>query len=94
MQAVKGHISNGVFTPLDNFNMPSYAQVILIIEEVFAKVNQPDTLLSPSVDNEALTSIAWLDKVEALLKQSRDEDISDFPTQETIKNLNDYPWFE
>ena len=33
MQAVKGHLSNGWFTPIDNVIIPEYAEVLLVFGE-------------------------------------------------------------
>ena len=37
MQAVKGYISNGRFTPTDGAILPSYVRAVLVIEEIAEK---------------------------------------------------------
>jgi hypothetical protein len=89
MQAVKGHLLNGWFKPIDEVLLPNCVEAVLVFEE--ASLN---TL--PYVFNEAekQVRIDWLARVEALLELSRDEDLSDFPKQEHMKTLEDYAWFD
>jgi len=94
MQAVKGYLSNGWFTPNDRVILPHHARVVLVIEEVVEKPQQADNFPFKSGEMEKQTRIAWLDGVEALLELSRDEELSDFPKQEMMKNLEDYPWLD
>lgn len=92
MQAIKGYLSNGLFTPSDEVGLPSHARVVLIIEEEIDKPKQTLPFIPDEADKKARTD--WLIKVEEMLKQSRDEDLSYFPRQETVKNPEDYPWFD
>ena len=94
MQAVKGYLSDGWFTTNDGVELPRHAKVVLVIEEVMNKPYSADLLPNKHDDTDKKARIDWLNKVEAMLELSRDEDLSNFPKQELIKNLEDYPWYD
>jgi len=75
MQAIKGYLSGGRFTPADRMVLPQRARVMLVIEEVIEKTHDADILPFRASESEKQNQIDWLDRVEALLEQSRDEDI-------------------
>ena len=89
MQAVKGYLSNGLFTPRDAVVLPSHAEVVLI----FGETAEEDTA-EPLSEAERQACKEWLDEMDVLLELSRDEDISDFPKQGLMKSLEDYAWFD
>ena len=94
MQAVKGYISNGWFKPNDGFELPSYARVMLVIEEVMEKPMKAEMLPFKMDDAERQARIDGLNKIEAALELIDDEDLSDFPKQGLMKLPQDYPWFD
>ena len=94
MQAVKGYISNGRFTPNDEFMLPNYARVMLVIEEVIENPTGKELLSDKADDSAHQARVEWLNRVESLLELSMDEDLSNFPKQELMKNPNDYTWFD
>ena len=94
MQAVKGYLSNGWFTPNDGVGLPRHARVVLLIEEVIDKPRSADMLPLKQDEADKKARIDWLNRVEAMLELSRDEDLSNFPKQELTKNLEDYPWYD
>ena len=92
MQAVKGHISNGFFTPSYDAKIPNHAEVILVFVESLIKPEQsPVTAIS---SDEALrqSRIEGLQKIEAALELIDDEDLSNFPKQGLMKLPDEYPW--
>ena len=94
MQAVKGYISNGWFTPNDGVVMPSHARVKLVIEEVIESPQPAEILPFKSEEAEMQARIDWLKRIEAALELSKDEDLSDFPKQGLMKLPEDYGWFD
>ena len=81
MQAVRGYINNGLFEPLDNFIMPIYAKVLVVIEE-------EKTIDDP----ERQARIDGVKRIEAMIAMSMDEDLSDFPysTEPMKTNYDDW----
>ena len=94
MQAVKGYISNGWFTPTNEFKLPSYARVMLVIEEVIEEPDNKGVSLESADDTVKQARINWLNRVEEMLALSMDEDLSNFPKQGPMKDPEDYVWFE
>ena len=94
MQTVKGYISNGWFKPNDEFELPSYARVMLVIEEVIEKPVKAEMLPFKMDNAERQARIDGLNKIEAALELIDDEDLSDFPKQGLMKLPQDYPWFD
>ena len=94
MQAVKGYLSNGRFTPHDGTGLPRHARVVLFIEEVMDKPQSPDMLPLNRDEANKKARVDWLSKIESMLELSRDEDLSNFPKQGIMKNLEDYPLYD
>ena len=94
MQAVKGYISNGRFTPNDEFILPNYARVMLVIEEVIEGPAIKELSSDDADDTVRQARADWLNRVEAMLALSMDEDLSNFPKQERMKSPEDYAWFD
>ena len=94
MQAVKGYLSNGWFTPSDGANLPNHARVSLVIEEVIEKPHAVEALQFKISEAERQARTEWLDRIEAQLELVTDEDLSEFPKQRLMKNPEDYAWFD
>lgn len=91
MQAVKGYLHNGRFEPSDDFELPSRAQVLLVIEKVIAD----DAGEADGVgEAEMRERMAGLRRIEEMIRDSQDEDLSDFPVQGRMKLPEDYPWHD
>jgi len=95
MQAVKGYLSNGWFTPTDEVKLPNHARVRIIIEEVIERPPLESIVSYNTItDAERQARIDGLNKIEAALDLIDDEDLSDFPKQGLMKLPKDYPWFD
>jgi len=92
MQAVKGYLSNGWFTPIDKTILPRQARVRLVIEEIIEKPQSVEALSPDELEKQA--RIYWLNKVEDSLALARDEDLSGFPGQGLMKTHEDYAWLD
>ena len=93
MQAVKGYLSNGWFMPIDKVVLPSRTEAVLVFSEISPNPLHTEVAYV-SGEAEKQVRIEWLARVETLLEISRDEDLSDFPEQAQMKNLEDYAWFD
>ena len=78
MQAVKGYLSNGWFTPNDGAVLPNHIEAVLVFGEGTKK---------PQLRSESDTQARMerLNRIEAALALSRDEDLSNFPKQGLMK---------
>ena len=94
MQAVKGYLSNGWFTPNNGAELPSHARVMLVVEEIIERNHETEILPFESDDAKKQARIDWINRVESLLELSRGEDLSNFPRPGLAKSIEDYPWFD
>ena len=79
MQAVKGYLTDGQFTPLNGDVLPSRAKVIIIIEEIVQKANE---LISFAVEeNELKARRAWLKRLRESVEDAMEEPLLDFPAR-------------
>ena len=90
MQAVKGRISNGLFTPSYETTIPSHAEVILIFADAWLKPQATTSSCFDEVQKQA--RIEGLKKVKEALAQIDGEDLSDFPKQGLMKLPHEYSW--
>ena len=51
MQAVKGHLLNGRFTPVDNVELPSSVEVVLVFEKSSCQTPKSSEILTPVIRN-------------------------------------------
>ena len=93
MQAVKGYYSNGWFKPIDDVELPNQIEAVLVFEETTAKLLSADEIKNNISESEKLASIKWLNQIKKSLALSRDEDLSGFPEQGTMKVSYD-DWLE
>ena len=94
MQAVKGHISNGFFTPSYDAKIPNHAEVILVFVETLLKPELSSITATFSDETQRQARIEGLRKIEAALELIDDEDLSNFPKQGLMKLPDEYPWSE
>ena len=94
MQAVKGYLSNGLFTPNDEVTLPNYARVELVIKEVIEKPHSAEILSFKLNESETQARIDGLKKIKAELDLITDEELSDFPKQGLMKLPQEYAWFD
>jgi len=94
MQAVKGHISNGFFTPNYEVKIPSHAEAILVFTDSLFKPELPLTTTTSYDETRIKSRIEGLKNIEAALALIDDEDLFDFPKQGLMKLPEEYPWFE
>ena len=80
MQAVKGYLSNGWFTPNDGAVLPSKTEAVLVFGET---TTEPRSAEIHEVEKQ--DSIDWLNRIKKSLELSRDEDLSNFPKQGMMK---------
>ena len=73
MQAVKGYLSDGQFTPMNGDVLPSRAQVIVIIEEVLPFDSKR------KIEREYEARMKWLKRLHESVDDSMDEEPLDFP---------------
>ena len=85
MQAVKGYYSNGWFKPIDDIELPSQIEAVLVFEETTAKFQSADEMNNDFSESEKIASVNWLNQIKKSLVLSRDEDLSGFPEQGTMK---------
>ena len=85
MQAVKGRLSNGWFTPNDGVALPNQIEAMLVFWETTAEPQSTETLEITASDVEKQARIDWLNRIEAALELTDDEDLSDFPKQGLMK---------
>ena len=91
MQAVKGYYSNGKFTPSENVSLPSQIEAVLVFGEPVLQYS-PTATKSIEVSDKK-KRMDWLNRIEAALELARDEDLSEFPEQGSMKPPQDYAWF-
>ncbi|MCL2189376.1 MAG: hypothetical protein FWC16_13730 [Defluviitaleaceae bacterium] len=70
MQAVKGLVTEGRFTPANNTPLPHYAHAILIIEE---------TPLPTPKEDDMQARLAWLEELRLAREYAKDEPLPPFP---------------
>jgi len=92
MQAVKGFISNGVFTPSQGAVIPSYAEVMLVFMETLTSPVSPTEKTTHFSESQIQERIEGLNKIKAALNQIEGEDLSDFPKQGAMKLPLAYAW--
>ena len=91
MQAIKGYLSNGRFTPYDDVALPVRIEAVLVFGETEHKPTE--MLQFDFIETEKQARISWLNKIKKSLELSRDEDLSNFPKQGMMKSSYD-DWFD
>jgi len=87
MQAVKGYLADGHFIPLDGAALPSYAQVIVVIEEILQKTEDTNPLnYVPDIPIEMTEAEhharnEWLNRLRDARELAKDEHLPDWPFQ-------------
>ena len=87
MQAVKGYLSNGWFTPTTNVVLPSHTEVLLVF--VDSDVPTLESTESHFSESEIKARVEGLKRLEAALALTADEDLSNFPKQGLMKTTYD-----
>ena len=87
MQAVKGYLSNGRFTPTDGTILPNHTQAVLIIEEETAKPKKPQeaflkefnkNLKEAKLEDKQLRQ-EWLNRLRQARQLAANEPMPHFP---------------
>jgi len=89
MQAVKGYLTNGWFTPVDKVKLPNHIEAVLVFGDKIETL-QPENEHALN-EPEMKACIDWLNQVKASLELSRDEDLTNFPKQGLMQtNYDDW----
>ena len=85
MQAVKGYLSHGRFTPFNKAFLPNQTEVMLIFADTDTKPLSIESTESYFNEFEIHARVESLKRIEAALELAKDEDLSDFPEQGLMK---------
>ena len=95
MQAVKGYLADGRFTPIDSVKLPDRVRAILVFHDESVQESaqtEPrdfwhkfDCMTDESKIEERQTRMEWLNRLKQALADSAGEDLPDFPSQELMK---------
>jgi len=92
MQAVKGFISDGVFTPSYETAIPNQAEVILVFAASSINAQSAAVTVTSFDEIRRQARIEGLKKIKAALDEVDDEDLIDFPKQGAMKLPHEYAW--
>ena len=83
MQAVRGLLDNGRFTPYETVSIPNKVEVLIVFQE-FAPLQTKN-----NTDSYSHNPIPWLDEFNRLLDESDDEvlNMEDFPRANFTREL-------
>jgi hypothetical protein len=80
MEAVKGYINSGRFTPTDGARLPLRAHAMLIIDSVVSK----PTIESP-LEDEKMARKEWLNQLQQARQLAQDDPLPDFVSRQPMR---------
>jgi len=83
MQAVKGYIDGGRFTPTDGAVLPNYAHAVLVIQEAF--INKMDRLMDEAVTEEVNARSEWIGRLRQARLLAKNDPLPDFITRQPMR---------
>ena len=90
MQAVKGYLSNGWFTPINKVVLPRSAEAMLVFVDSSTVPITTELIAEPYFsESEIQARVEGLKRIDATLELAKDEDLSDFPKQGLMKTSYD-----
>jgi len=86
MQAVKGYLSDGLFTPFNKVVLPRNIEAMLVFVDSSIAPMSPESTAEPYFSkSEIQARMEGLKRIEATLELAMDEDLSNFPKQGLMK---------